>query len=127
MLQVAKTATIGRPGDAECRTLADHFAARHWVRLPGVIEPRLLADVQARVAQADFIERRHTGVSPPSVDLCMVPNAAVALLELAFNDPAVLRTVEAIAGCGPVARFGGFVYRLTPHTGHQHHWHNDLV
>lgn len=126
-LQVARAATIGRPDDAECRGLAAHFAAHHWVRLPGVLDPGLLADVQARVAKADFVERVHTSVSPPSIDLCMVPNAAVALLELAFNDPAVLRTIETITGCAPIARFGGFIYRLTPQSGHQHHWHNDLV
>jgi 2-oxoglutarate-Fe(II)-dependent oxygenase superfamily protein len=126
-LQVAKAATIGRPDAAECAALAAHFAARHWVRLPGVLDPDLLADVQARVARAEFVAREHTNVSPPSVDLCMVPNAAVALLELAFNDPAVLRAVAAITGCRPIARFGGFIYRLTPASGQQHHWHNDLV
>jgi 2OG-Fe(II) oxygenase superfamily len=126
-LQIAKSATRARPADHECASLRDQFAARHWVRLPGVLEPALLADVQARVAKAEFVERTHRGVTPPSVDLCMLPNAAAGLLELAFNDPAVHRTVEAIAGCGPIARFGGFIYRLTPQHGHQHHWHNDLV
>jgi hypothetical protein len=126
-LQVAKSATRRRPSDADCRVLASHFAAHHWVRLPGVLEPALLEEIQARIAAATFVERVHAGVTPPSVDLCMAPNAASALLELAFNDPAVLRAIEAIAGCGPIARFGGFVYRLTPQLGHQHNWHNDLV
>jgi hypothetical protein len=126
-LQIAKAATIARPGDAECRALRAHFDAHHWVRLPAVLEPSMLADIQARIAAAAFVERRHTNVHPPSVDLCMVPNAASALLELAFNDPAVFRAVEAVAGCGTITRFGGFVYRLTPRHGHAHHWHNDLV
>lgn len=126
-LRVARAATVGQPDEAECAPLRGHFAARHWVRLPGVLDPDLLADVQARVAKAEFVERVHRGVSPPSVDLCMVPDAAVALLELAFNDPAVARAVETITGCGPIARFGGFIYRLSPRHGHQHHWHNDLV
>jgi hypothetical protein len=126
-LQVAKSATIGRPGDAECGALRAHFDAHHWVRLPGVLDPALLADTQSRVAAAEFVERRHTNVQPPSVDLCMVPNAASALLELVFNDPAVFAAVAAMTGCGSIARFGGFVYRLAPQEGHAHHWHNDLV
>ena len=127
ILQVSKAATIDRPDEPERRALADHFAARHWTRLTGVLAPALLADVQARVARAEFVERVHTNVHPPSIDLSMVPNAASALLELAFNDPAVFRVVEAVTGCRPIARFGGFIYRLSPEYGHQHHWHNDLV
>jgi 2OG-Fe(II) oxygenase superfamily len=126
-LQIAKAATVDRPGDTECRALREQFGAHHWVRLPGVLAPSLLADVQARVARAEFTERVHPGVDPPSIDLCMAPNAASAMLELAFNDPAVLRAVEAIAGCGRIARFGGFIYRLSPRSGHHHNWHDDLV
>jgi hypothetical protein len=127
MLQVARSATVGRPGHAECRAMRAHFDARHWVRLPAVLDPALLADVQARVAAAEFVERRHPGVHPPSIDLWMAPNVASALLELAFNDPAVFRVVEAVTGCSGITRFGGFVYRLAPQAGHQHHWHDDLV
>ena len=72
-----------------------------------MLDPDLLADVQARVAKAEFVERVHRGVSPPSVDLCMVPDAAVALLELAFNDPAVAPAVETITRSGPNTPLGG--------------------
>jgi len=126
-LCVSKTATTGWLDEAEIAPLRQSFETSHWVRLPGVLDPALLADIQARVARAEFVERVHHGVHPPSVDLSMVPDAASALLELAFNDPAVLRAVEAIAGCGPIARFGGFIYRLSPASHHHHNWHNDLV
>lgn len=127
MLQVSRRSTIGESGPAETLALRAHFDRHHWVRAPGMLEPELLRDIQARLARAEFVERIHTGVTPPSVDLCMVPNAAAALLELAFNDPAVLRAIEQITGCHPLTRFGGFVYRLSPGYGHEHQWHNDLV
>lgn len=126
-LQIARSATSGRLTDDERSALRAQFAARHWVRLPGILEPALLVDIQDRVARADFVERVHPGVDPPSIDLCMAPNSASALLELAFNDAAVRQDVAAIAGCGPIARFGGFIYRLSPASGHHHNWHNDLV
>jgi hypothetical protein len=66
-------------------------------------------------------------VTPPSIDLCMIPNTLAALLELALNDPAIFRAIEQITGWPPIARFGGFVYGLSPVHGHRHHWHNDLV
>jgi hypothetical protein len=127
MLQVARHRTIGESGPAETSALRLHFEHHHWVRVTGMLEPGLLRDIQDRLARAEFVERVHVGVTPPSVDLCMVPNAAAALLELAFNDPAVLRWIEQITGCDPLTRFGGFVYRLSPANGHGHHWHNDLV
>lgn len=127
MLQVARARTVGPAGRDEIAALQSHFARHHWVRLPGVLEAALLTDVQRRLARAEFVERVHEGVTPPSIDLCMVPDATAALLELLFNDPAVLRVVQAVTGAGSIARFGGFVYRLTPRHGHGHHWHNDLV
>jgi len=127
MLQVARRSTIGEPDAAETPALRSHFDRHHWIRVPGMLEPGLLREIQERLARAEFVERVHHGVTPPSVDLCMVPNAAVALLELAFNDPSVLAWIEQITGCEPLTRFGGFVYRLAPGYGHQHQWHNDLV
>jgi hypothetical protein len=127
MLQVARASTAGHAGRDEIAALRSHFDRHHWVRLSGMLDPDLLRDVQARLTRARFIERVHDGVTPPSIDLCMAPDATAALLELLFNDPAILRLVEQVAGCDRIARFGGFVYRLTPQAGHQHHWHNDLV
>lgn len=127
ILQVSRRSTIGEPDAAETAALRLHFDQHHWVRVSGMLEPGLLREIQERLARAEFVERVHAGVTPPSVDLCMVPNAAAALLELAFNDPAVLRWVERLSGCDPLTRFGGFVYRLSPGYGHQHHWHNDVV
>ena len=105
----------------------EHFGAHHWVKVPGFLAPPVLADVQRVIQAARFIETIHAGVSPPSVDVCMEPNATSALLELLCNDSALFSAIEAITACGPLTRFSGFVYRLTPAAGHHHNWHNDLV
>jgi hypothetical protein len=127
MLSIARASTVEALTGPETAALRRHFEEHHWARLPGMLAPSLLEDVQARLERATFVERVHDAVSPPSIDLCMVPNAAAAMLELACNDAAIFRAIEAITGAGPVGRFGGFVYRLSPEYGHQHHWHNDLV
>lgn len=127
MLQVARSATIDRLAPAECAALRGHFDAHHWVRLTSLLDPTFLHDVQNRIAHATFTERVHHGVVPPSIDLCMEPDSTCALLELVFNDPGVWDAVERISGCPPIARFAGFVYRLTPQSGHHHNWHDDLI
>jgi hypothetical protein len=104
-----------------------HFDGHHWVKLPHLLDGPMLQYVQREIARAPFVEVRHTGVTPPSVDVCMPPNALSAMLELLCNDPAVLRAVESVTDCGPLVRFNGFVYRLTPDAGHHHNWHNDVL
>ena len=104
-----------------------HFETHHWIKLEGLISGPLLAQIQHAIGTARFSEVVHRGVSPPSVDVCMDPNPTSALLELLCNDPTVLAAVEAITGCSPLTRFSGFVYRLSPVSGHHHNWHNDLI
>ena len=105
----------------------EHFDRHHWLKLPRLLDGSLLARVQRELARATFVEVRHTSVTPPSIDVCMTPNPLSAMLELLCNDPAVLRAVESLTACGPLVRFNGFVYRLTPGAGHHHNWHNDVV
>jgi len=127
MLQISRSRARVDGSDAHAEDLRRHFNRHHWVKLPGVIAPELLRDVHARLARAEFIERLHPDVTPPSHDLSMVPSPLSGLLELVFNDAAVFDFVERATGCDPLARFGGFVYRLTPASGQEHHWHNDLL
>ena len=105
----------------------EHFDAHHWVRLRGFLAAPLLAEVQQAIRTATFTEVVHAGVSPPSIDVCMEPNPTSALLELLCNDPTIFSAVEFATGCGPLTRFSGFVYRLSPAMGHHHNWHNDMV
>jgi hypothetical protein len=104
-----------------------HFDRHHWVKLPNLFDGSMLRHVQCELARAPFVEVRHTGVTPPSIDVCMEPNALSGMLELLCNDPGVLRSVESLTGCAPLVRFNGFVYRLTPGRGHHHNWHNDVL
>jgi hypothetical protein len=127
MLEISRaSARVGGSG-TDAADLRAHFDRHHWVKLPHVLAPELLRDVQARLSRADFVERLHPDVTPPSLDLSMVPSPLSGLLELVFNDAAVFDVVERVTGCDPIARFGGFVYRLTPAFGQEHHWHNDLL
>jgi predicted 2-oxoglutarate/Fe(II)-dependent dioxygenase YbiX len=127
MLRISRDASHVDASTAQMTRLRAHFDRHHWAKLPAVLSRDLLADVQARLARAEFVERAHPGVVPPSLDLSMVPSVLSGLLELVFNDAAVFDVVERVTGCDPLARFGGFVYRLTPTHGLAHHWHNDLI
>src|SRR5450759_5888520 len=83
---------------------------------------RISATTRQALAQGvPGVERVHSGGEPPSIDLVIIPNTLAPPLEFAFNDPSIFRVIEQITGCPPIARFGGFVYRLSPLHGHRHH------
>lgn len=126
MIRIGRRATEYRrdaPSIADARV---HFARHHWVKLRDLLDPALLSDVQRGLASARFFELVHDGVSPPSIDLHMAPNATSAMLELLANDRALFDMVEDVTGCGGITRFSGFIYRLRPGLGHHHNWHNDV-
>jgi 2OG-Fe(II) oxygenase superfamily len=125
LLQVDRASTHFDGGAAAAART--HVHRHHWLKLPHFLDGSTLEHIHRELARASFMEVHHTSVTPPSVDLCMEPSALSGMLELLCNDPAVLRAVESLTGCAPLVRFSGFVYRLTPATGHHHHWHNDVV
>jgi hypothetical protein len=127
VLQMDRAATRVELSPAAHVACRDHFDRHHWLRLPKLLGDGLMRDAQRRLAAASFSEIRHTDVTPPSIDVCMEPNALSGMLELLCNDPAMLRTIETLTGCAPLTRFSGFVYRLLPDTEHHHNWHNDLI
>jgi hypothetical protein len=126
-VQLSRSAIVARLSDEERAALRKQFAAQRSLRLPGLLSPELLGDVQRRLATAEFVRTVHAGVHPPSVDLSMVPNELAGLLELVCNDPALWRVLEELTGSPKITRFGGFVYRLDPDAGLHHNWHDDVL
>ena len=125
MIQLARDRTRWDP--AAAASARAHFDTHHWIKIRGLLAGPLLAEVQHAIRNASFTEVIHRGVTPPSIDVCMEPNSTSALLELLCNDTTAFSAVEAITGCRPLTRFSGFVYRLSPGTGHHHNWHNDMI
>ena len=126
LVQIARDGTTYTRDPREIAAARAHFEAHHWVKLPRLLDPALLSAVQQGVAAAQFVELRHEGVDPPSIDLHMQPNATSAMLELVTNDRVLFRAIEDVTGCAGLTRFSGFIYRLEPGHGHHHNWHNDV-
>ena len=100
------------------------FDARHCVKLPAFIEPRLLAQLQARIASADFFQKTNMNIGD---EARMSAEPVGAVLEFLTNDPELFEVIDAITGCGPIGCYRGRVYQLQPNTGHMSDWHNDFI
>jgi hypothetical protein len=105
-------------------SLQREFRAHCCARIRGLIEPGLLARLQAQVARASFVDRAHGAIS---TELCMARNACLGTLNFLANDPAVLRFVEDVTGCRRLTSFVGRVYRLEASRGHHDSWHADVA
>lgn len=123
-LQIARAGV--RPLDsAEATRLAADFDDQHCVRLPRLLEPRLLEILQQRIDRHDAWKPHvHRLVHGESTELVFGDDATLGLLSALFNDPAVFRDVRAITGCDPIAAFQGRIYRMDPGTHHDV-WHTD--
>ena len=123
-IQRLGTSVAGTP-DPLAR-LREEFAAQHCVRLPGFLEPELLARVLGELDRAEFVDRVHEDIGS-NLELCMCPNVLNVWLHLLVNRDSVFRTVQGITACGPIGCFTGRVYRVLPNAGHHDAWHSDLV
>lgn len=108
-----------RVGDVSA--LKAQFEAQHFVHLPDLIEPTLLATIQRLVDAGEFYDRTHTGIG---TELCLRPGVATSVLQLLFNDPD-LRAFAAALLDEPLGCYDGRVYRLSPREGHYDSWHSD--
>ena len=118
-LQINST---GLAVNGSTEALQQEFARNHYVHLPQFIEPGLLKIVMERVEAGEFVDRAHHGIG---TEQCLVPGITTSILQLLFNDPALLKTVADIAACAPVKCFDGRVYRMAPSAGHYDSWHSD--
>lgn len=97
------------------------FDAQHYIHLPHLVEPSLLATIQHLVDGGEFYDRTHEGIG---TELCLRPGIATSVLQLIFNDPALRQFAATLLG-GAIGCYDGRVYRLSPREGHYDSWHSD--
>lgn len=102
--------------------LRREFAASNHIHLPQLIEPGLLNIIYEKVQTGRFVDRTHQGIG---TEECLTPGTATSILQLVFNDPALLRVMADIGGCEAVKCFDGRVYRMASGAGHYDSWHSD--
>ena len=125
VVQVGRSGT--RLGDRRALAAARAaFAARHLVRLAGVIQPDLLEQLASHVERAVFTSRVHEDLAEPAIDHWVADPAVASRFAFTLNDPAFLVVIEQITGCSPIGSFHPVVYRLHDGDGHRDSWHSDV-
>lgn len=126
MIQITRVGVRTWGTEQSLEKLRREFDRRHTVRLPGILEPELLAVVLRGIDQAEFYERTHQAIGP-NKELCLEKSPVVGLLHVLLNGEDLFRTIRRITGCGSIGCFDGRVYRVTPGCGHHDSWHSDVA
>jgi SAM-dependent methyltransferase len=98
------------------------FSRQHCVRLPRLVDPRLLPRIQRLVSEGEFSADRYEGTWD---ELRMEGGGASELLMLLLNDPRIFDHVRAITACKRIGRFDGGVYRMLSGRGDEP-WHGEI-
>jgi hypothetical protein len=120
MIQLRKSEVVADPRDIERWKI--EFQEKHCVLLPKLLEPSLLDFLMERLEQGQWRDQAHEDIG---VEVVLEDAPARGLLHFLTNAPVFLKTVQEITGCGPLAQFGGRIYRFIPNSGHYDSWHND--
>jgi 2OG-Fe(II) oxygenase superfamily len=110
--------------ETDAAALRRTFDAQHCVRLPGFLEPALLAQIRRLVSTSTFADCVHGDLAS---ELRMEPGVCTGLLYFLVNDPQLFRLVEVVSGCAAIGSFVGRVYRRYPNKDHHDSWHGDLA
>jgi hypothetical protein len=123
LLSITNGSTQLTDSAAELAAAREHFATKHFLKLPGFLEPSLLATTLDLVDRAPWFERVHPGIG---TELCVEPGTLSGTLEFLTNDEALFAAIDTLTGCGPIGCFDGRIYRLVPGAGHYDSWHSDV-
>lgn len=123
VVKLTRSGPVVSGSDEELSRLRAHFEERHYLSLPGFLDPSLLDTLRAKLAATDFVRiDREVGSELRPLD-----TAPYFALELLLNSRAVLELIPRLTGCPPVACFTGRIYRRAPGESHVSHWHTDLT
>jgi 2-oxoglutarate-Fe(II)-dependent oxygenase superfamily protein len=123
ILQLTSRGAVAHAAPETLAALAATFRAECCARVLRLIEPALLAHVQAAIERSRFSELRHGTIAS---ELCMERNTTLGLLHFLANDATVFDVVQRITGVAGLRCFVGRVYRRAATAGHHDSWHSDV-
>jgi len=123
-VQITSRGAIVDVSASEMNDLQRQFHETYCVLIRQFVEPALLAQLQEKIAAADFRDKHNIDVGD---EVRMQADPAGSALEFMMNDPALHAFVREVSSIGKIGAYRGRVYSLLPNTGMMSDWHNDMV
>jgi hypothetical protein len=123
LIQLTRQGAVFSGFASDLQSLRAQFQRDHYIILPKLIEPDLLATILKRIESAPSVKKEYDGVVAESaIDDPLTYNLFLFLVSM----PEFQRLVQRITGCRRIADFQGRIYRLNPATGERIVWHTDV-
>src|SRR5262249_31167087 len=123
VIRVTHGRTVVQATPGEIESARTWFQEHSFLKLRGLIEPRLLGALLDAIDRTEFRHRVHDRIG---VELCAEQSPGSTALEFLMNDPVLATTISTITECGAIGCFEGRVYRLVPQSDHYDSWHSDV-
>ncbi len=123
MIQLTRQGAVFSGSSSDLQALRAQFQRDHYIILPKLIEPDLLATLLKRMESAPSVQKEDDGIFAEStIEDPLTYNLFLFLVSI----PEFQRLVQRITGCRRIADFQGRIYRLNPSTGDRIVWHTDV-
>jgi hypothetical protein len=123
-IQFTHAGIRSRVGPASIARLRREYRRRHYLLIPGFLNPTLLQLIQHQIERTSFQIVKHRGFGR---DLRMQQTSGTASLNYLLNDRALFRFVERITGCPRIGSLTGAVRRAVAGPKNALGWHNDNI
>jgi hypothetical protein len=123
-VQITRRGATSDVSASEMKELQRQFHEECCILFKEFVEPAMLVQLQAKIADAGFYDKHNVDVGD---EVRMRSDPAGSALEFMMNDPALHAFVREVTGIGPIGAYQGRVYSLLPDTGMMSDWHNDMV
>jgi hypothetical protein len=122
LIQLTRKGVVFSGSSADLRAMRAQFQLNHYILLPKLIEPGLLATILTRIDAAPSVKKEYDGVVAEST---IEDPITYHLFLFLLGIPEFQQLVQRITGCRKIADFTGRIYRLNPATGERIVWHTD--
>jgi hypothetical protein len=122
LIQLTRKGVVFSGSPADLRAMRAQFQRDHYILLPKLIEPGLLATILTRIEAAPSVKKEYDGVVAEST---IEDPITYHLFLFLLGIPEFQQIVQRITGCRRIADFTGRIYRLNPATGERIVWHTD--
>lgn len=124
MLQVGGSRLTAAPTPRQRAALVERYRRRHWVRLPGFLEPRLLRTLRAQLNRSRFVQK--TASETNCLEMVEGRGLPGIIALLLGQEPFFDFVRQATRSPARIRGMVGYVSRLRDSGEHYVNWHSDM-
>ena len=126
IIKITKSGAVISGSKKDLTNLRNEFNKYHCIKLPRLLEDKLLKSIQDQLDQDEFYEDKYKVGKEKAIGYLPKNKSVASLLHFLVNDQELFRIIQKIVSCSHIGCFTGRVYSKIPNLGQYDSWHDDL-